>query len=180
MREKGGVLDVSLTKVKLDACDVISCPDLKSGQYLKLTVSDTGHGMDPDTLQQIFDPYFTTKEPGEGTGLGLAVVHGIVKGHDGAIRVHSEAGKGSTFEVLFPVIASSPETNLENDMDMPGGTERILLVDDEEALLMGGKRLFEKLGYRVVARRMVWKLWRFLRPNLIISISWSPTTPCPT
>ena len=153
MRDKGGVLDVSLTKVKLDAYDVVSCPDLKPGQYLKLAVSDTGHGMEPDTLQQIFDPYFTTKEPGEGTGLGLAVVHGIVKQHDGAIRVHSEAGKGSTFEVLFPVIASSPETNLENDRDIPGGNERILLVDDEEALLMGRKRLFEKLGYRVVATK---------------------------
>jgi PAS domain S-box-containing protein len=153
MHEKGGVLDVTLTKVKLDACDVTSCPDLKSGKYLKLSVGDTGHGMGPDILQQIFDPYFTTKEPGEGTGLGLAVVHGIVKQHDGAIRVHSELGKGSTFDVLFPVIESNPETNLENDMEMPGGTERILLVDDEEALLMGRKRIFEKLGYHVVAKK---------------------------
>jgi PAS domain S-box-containing protein len=153
MREKGGLLEVSLTRVELDHYDIISYPDLKPGQYLKLSVSDTGHGMDSDTLQQIFDPYFTTKEPGEGTGLGLAVVHGIVKQHDGAISVQSEAGKGSTFEVLFPLIERSHEMNQEDDMDMPQGTERILLVDDEEALLIGRKRLLEKLGYRVVAKK---------------------------
>ncbi len=151
MREHGGVLEIGLTKVRLGAEEILSWPDLKPGQYLQLTVSDTGHGMHPDTLQQIFDPYFTTKEPGEGTGLGLAVVHGIVKKHGGAVRVRSELGKGSTFDVLIPVIEGDFRESLEEDADMPGGNERILLVDDEEALLLGKKRLFEKLGYGVVA-----------------------------
>ncbi|MHC1729586.1 MAG: PocR ligand-binding domain-containing protein [Syntrophobacteraceae bacterium] len=153
MREKGGVLGISLTKVNLDACDVIACPGLKPGQYLELSVSDTGHGMDPDTLRQIFDPFFTTKEPGEGTGLGMAVVHRIVRRHGGAIRVHSEPGKGATFDVLLPVIESGPEISIPKDMDMPRGTERILLVDDEEALLAAGKRALEELGYSVIAKK---------------------------
>lgn len=153
MREKGGVLDISLAKVEVDASDVTACPGLKPGNYLKLTVSDTGHGMGAETLGQIFDPYFTTKEPGEGTGLGLAVVHRIVKRYEGAISVHSQPGKGSTFDVLFPVVETSPEASLPKEMDMPRGTERILLVDDEEALLAAGKRALEELGYSVVTKR---------------------------
>ncbi len=153
MREKGGILAISLSKVELDASDVTACPDLNPGDYLKLSVSDTGHGMDPETLRQIFDPYFTTKEPGEGTGLGLAVVQRIVKRHEGAISVHSQPGKGSTFDVLFPVVEIRPEESLPKETVMPRGTERILLVDDEEALLAAGKRALEELGYSVVAKR---------------------------
>lgn len=153
MREKGGILAISLSKVEIEASDVTDCPGLKPGDYLKLTVSDTGHGMDPETLRQIFDPYFTTKEPGEGTGLGLAVVQRIVKRHAGAISVNSQPGEGSTFDVLFPLVEIRPEASLPKQTDMPRGTERILLVDDEEALLAAGKRALEELGYSVVAKK---------------------------
>ena len=104
MQEKGGVLEVSLAEVEVDAHMLASISDLKPGPYLKLTVSDTGHGMDQELIKRIFEPFFTTKKPGEGTGMGLAVVHGIVKRHEGAIVTYSEPGKGATFNVFFPRI----------------------------------------------------------------------------
>ena len=102
MREQGGMLTVTLSCVDSDSGDGDKPERLRPGKYLKLTVEDTGHGMDRATIERIFDPYFTTKSPGEGTGLGLAVVHGIVKSHGGAIEVYSEPGKGSAFHVYLP------------------------------------------------------------------------------
>lgn len=153
MGEKGGVLQVGLFRVELDARSAMLYTNLKPGPYLKLSVSDTGCGMDADTLQRIFDPYFTTKGPEEGTGLGLAVVHGIVERHGGAIKAYSTPGKGSTFHVLFPAIESHPEMSFESETNIPRGTERILLVDHEEALLLGYKKNLERLGYSIVEEK---------------------------
>ena len=118
---------------------------------MKLIVRDTGTGMSPDIMEKIFDPFFTTKKLGEGTGLGLSVVHGIVKQHGGHITVTSELGKGSTFSVYLPHIAGEPETNAFDD-EIPTGFERILFVDDEEALVEMGEDILAELGYEVTSR----------------------------
>ena len=154
MRENGGILEVSLTKVDLDTDAAARHPDIHLGPYLKLTVSDTGHGMTPKVLERIFDPYFTTKEKGEGTGLGLSVVHGIVKDHRGAITVDSEPGKGTTVHIFLPKMDNAkeaPETEPYLD-SIPTGHEHILFIDDEQALGDIGKQLLELLGYKVITR----------------------------
>jgi PAS domain S-box-containing protein len=152
MREKGGVLEVRLESATLDA-DEAAARDLRSGRYLALSVNDTGCGMSPEVVGRIFDPYFTTKEKAVGTGLGLAVVHGIVKGHGGAISVESKPGKGSTFTVYLPLIkdAKLPE-EVMREGSLPTGDERILLIDDEPTLVDIGIQMLERLGYRVVTR----------------------------
>jgi PAS domain S-box-containing protein len=152
MREEGGVLEVSLADVVFNPVDASLYPDLQPGPYLKLTVSDTGHGIDRAVMERIFDPFFTTKRPGEGTGMGLAVVHGIVKGYGGAIVVDSEPGKGSTFEVFLPRIEGAFHSEADSDAPMPTGNERILLVDDEEDLVDMVQQMLERLGYSVVAK----------------------------
>ncbi|MBF0551429.1 MAG: PAS domain S-box protein, partial [Deltaproteobacteria bacterium] len=122
MREHGGVLEIGLSEADFDTDTAAGYPELSPGPYLRLTVSDTGHGMDQATIERIFEPYFTTKEAGEGTGFGLAVVHGIVKRHQGAIMVYSEPGKGSTFSVYLPRIDREPETANDSSRTLPGGT----------------------------------------------------------
>ena len=153
MRETGGVLEVTLGRIELDALSAGVHDGLKSGSFVKLTVKDTGHGMDQATLERIFDPYFTTKAVGEGTGLGLAVIGGIVKRHEGAISVQSVPGKGTVFEILLPSIEQKSSEQMENGLQMlPGATERILFVDDEEALATLGEKMLVQLGYHVTAR----------------------------
>ena len=128
---------------------------LSPGPYLRLRVSDTGHGMPPEILNRIFDPYFTTKEVGKGTGLGLAVVHGIVKNYGGGITVSSEVGKGSTFDIYFPRIETMelcPRRLTRLNLFPLGGHERVLFVDDEKAIVEIGREILEHLGYEVVAR----------------------------
>jgi PAS domain S-box-containing protein len=149
MQEEGGLLKVSLAEVKLSLDDLVDHFDLDVGDYLKLTVSDTGHGMNEQTMQRIFDPYFTTKASSKGTGLGLAVVYGIVSAHKGAIQVDSEPGKGTTFEVFFPSIQSSAR-QVPISYEQPyRGDEKILFVDDEASLVRLATQLLEKCGYRV-------------------------------
>ena len=109
MREKGGILEVTLTRVEIDRDMAVQVVDLKRGSYLRLTVRDTGQGMDREVRRKAFDPFFTTKKPGEGTGIGLAVVHGIVKNHEGAITLESEVGKGTTVSVFLPLIQGRQE-----------------------------------------------------------------------
>jgi two-component system cell cycle sensor histidine kinase/response regulator CckA len=152
MRERGGILEVSLDEVILDAETVKKYQDINPGLYLQLTVSDTGHGMTPEVVTHIFEPYFTTKKIGEGTGMGMAVTHGIVKSHGGDISVTSEPGKGTTFHVFFPKVAEKvgPEPEIQLNEKVPGGSERILLVDDEAALVEAAVRLLKRLGYDVV------------------------------
>jgi len=154
MRLKGGTLDVFLESVGLDTAAVSGAPDLPSGRYLKLTVKDSGHGMDAKTMERIFDPFFTTKGHAEGTGLGLSVVHGIVRNHGGAITVSSKPGAGATFEVFLPRVEriwKDPGTKAEGSS--PRGSESILFVDDEEGVVFAGKKMLERLGYRVITCR---------------------------
>ncbi|MGD9302082.1 MAG: PAS domain S-box protein, partial [Desulfobacterales bacterium] len=152
MQDNGGQLAVNLERVLLEEEMAANHPNLKSGPYLKLTVSDTGPGIPQTYLNRIFEPFFTTKEKGEGTGMGLAVVHGIVTGHGGDILVRSEQGKGASFFVFLPAVEKrmQPETRIA--IRPPTGTESILFVDDEAALVNAGKRMLESLGYEVVTR----------------------------
>ncbi|MDQ1350245.1 MAG: hypothetical protein QG657_546 [Acidobacteriota bacterium] len=152
MRENGGLLEIILDEMALDA-DAVKGKELEPGWYQRLSVSDTGHGMDGETKRRIFDPYFTTKKEGEGTGMGLSVVHGIIKSHKGEITVYSEPGKGTTFHVLLPVTTETGEVpGVEAPGPIPRGSERILLVDDEWALVELGKQMLERIGYNVVVK----------------------------
>ena len=151
MRE-GGRMDVSFDEVEIGR-DAPPLPaKLRPGRYLKLTVADTGHGIPRDVLEKIFDPFFTTKKPGEGAGLGLAVVHGIVRSHGGAITVTSAADKGSTFEVLLPRLEGEHAAEPAEAGSVPTGKERILFVDDEDLVLRSIQPALERLGYRVTGR----------------------------
>jgi len=152
MEEMGSVLQVALTDVELDEDAIGQFPDLKPGPYVRLSVRDTGCGIKPEIIDQIFDPYFTTKGVGEGTGLGLAVVQGIVESHGGGVSAYSEPGKGTTFHVLFPRVEHPVEAKPEAIKSVPTGNERILFVDDEESLARLGKQMLERLGYEVKSR----------------------------
>lgn len=150
--EKDGVLEISLSNIELDQNAAARHPELKPGPHLKLSVRDTGHGIHPEAQERIFEPYFTTKVKGEGTGLGLAVVQGIIKSQNGAITVESEVGKGSTFHVYLPIIQRNVTVDEVESTALPMGHERILLVDDEQPLVEIGKQMLERLGYTVAAR----------------------------
>ncbi len=150
MKERGGILEVGLEDVRLDQKFQVHGKELPPGNYIRLRVRDTGGGIHPDHIDRIFDPYFTTKDVGEGTGLGLAVVHGIVDSCDGGIVVDSKVGKGTVFDVYFPRIAEEGSNDqAEEKTSIPIGTERVLFVDDEKNLLDIGKRILESLGYKV-------------------------------
>jgi PAS domain S-box-containing protein len=149
MGDKGGILEVNINNVNLNAREAAQYPELNPGFYVKLSIGDTGCGMDAATIQRIFDPYFTTKEQDKGTGMGLAVVHGIVKGHGGGIHVESAVGKGTRFDILFPVIKRQITSETEELKALPTGSETILFVDDEQSLIELGKNMLKKLGYRV-------------------------------
>jgi PAS domain S-box-containing protein len=150
MKDEGGSLDVTLDEVELTEEFVSRRPGMIPGTYQRLKVSDTGHGMDRATQERIFDPYFTTKEVGQGTGLGLSVVHSIVTDHGGAITVESVPGVGSTFEVYFPIIIEERKTTAETKLVASRGTATILFVDDEPMLTHSTKLHLERLGYKVL------------------------------
>ena len=152
MQENGGILEVTLSDVNLDSNFAEQHPGVKPGKFIKLTVSDTGCGMSPEVSSRIFDPFFTTKKVGQGTGMGLSVVHGIVKNHGGAITVDSLAGQGTTFSLFLPAAEAVSITPEDSVQLMVTGTEHILLVDDEDFQADLGKRLLARLGYRVTAR----------------------------
>jgi PAS domain S-box-containing protein len=151
MQEGGGTLTVDLAKVDLTSKETAVHPHLKPGPFLKLSVGDTGYGMTRDVLDRIFEPYFTTKEKGEGTGLGLSVVHGIVQNHGGMITVASEPGKGSTFDIFFPVVAVKCKTPPTPTEKVPRGSERVLFVDDEIPLVRLAQQMLTSLGYEVTS-----------------------------
>jgi PAS domain S-box-containing protein len=152
MQEKGGKLEVRLTEERIDPQRAESYLDLQPGPHLKLAISDTGHGIDSAVMDKIFDPFFTTKGPGRGTGMGLSVVHGIVKSHGGAISVSSSSEKGTTFEILFPMVVGQASRESVEAAMLPTGHERILFVDDEPDLVDLAKQTLEHLGYHVTAR----------------------------
>lgn len=153
MKEGGGVVEIFLDPFEVDGDFIARNPDLQPGPHVRLTVSDSGHGMDTVTLERIFEPFFTTKPQGEGTGLGLSVVHGIVKSHKGAINVYSEVGRGTSFKIYFPVAEGVEHAGNERQLSpIPlGDGEHILLVDDEPSLVDCGQRMLQRLGYRVTA-----------------------------
>jgi PAS domain S-box-containing protein len=153
MRERGGVLEVSLVDVDLHSDDTDHAVDLEPGQYIKLTVSDTGHGIEPAIMDKIFDPYFTTQEKGKGTGLGLSVVHGIVNTHGGHISAHSEPDKGTRFDVYLPLFdLADIKAETVSPEKLPKGNEHILLVDDEKPIVDVVQQMLERLGYQVTVR----------------------------
>ena len=149
MSEEGGLLDVTLENTILQ--EEKACFDwmLSSGQYVRLRMKDTGEGIEPEIMDRIFEPYYTSKEIGKGTGMGLSVVHGIVKRHGGGIRVESELGKGTAFEIYFPALVEMIEEEKELDGEIKGGSERILFVDDEASIVKLNHQRLESLGYRV-------------------------------
>ena len=144
-----GVIEVSLREIETGRAEQLRYNDLVPGKYVVLTVKDTGRGIPPQTLERIFDPFFTTREVGEGSGLGLAVIHGIIVSHDGVIDVKSELDKGSVFTVFFPRV---PEAVGEDDeiVSLPRGTETILFVDDEEDIVKMRTGMLSYLGYRLL------------------------------
>jgi PAS domain S-box-containing protein len=147
-----GRIDVKLEPLDAKAELVAGVTGLRVGRYVRLTVADNGCGMTPQVLERAFDPFFTTKPMGEGTGLGLSLVHAIVTSHDGAITVQSELGRGTRFEVYFPVVDAAIEAVQPIELEIPTGQgEELLLVDDERAVLDLSRRMLERLGYRVVA-----------------------------
>jgi nitrogen-specific signal transduction histidine kinase len=150
MREKGGILDITLSNTHFGAEEIRRYPNVKPGPYVRLSVRDTGHGMDRKVMERIFEPYFTTKSEGGGTGMGLSVVYGIVTKMGGAISVYSEPGAGSVFHLFFPTVnhvagAQGPK----RPKALPRGQERILLVDDENTVLEISRRVLRSLGYEV-------------------------------
>ena len=147
--KSGGVIEVELTVGNLDSTSMPEAVNLEPGPYVRLSISDNGHGMNEPTLLRIFDPYFTTKEQGKGTGLGLSVVHGIVNRHEGAITVHSEPGKGTVFNIYLPRFTGEPVSEAQDASPLPRGNERILFVDDEEPLVNIGRTTLESLGYQI-------------------------------
>ena len=146
MREKGGILEIDMSDALFSSPSEVPDPAMQPGPYVKLSVRDTGCGMDKPVLERIFDPFFTTKKTGEGTGLGLSVVHGIVKSHQGAITVSSEPGEGSTFSVYLPKTHASTAQEKAETASIEGGHERILFVDDEKDVAETGEVTLRGLG----------------------------------
>jgi len=153
MREKGGVLQVQLSLIEANQ-EEMALPDtgLKAGPYVRLKISDTGQGIDPANLDRIFHPFFTTKKQGEGTGLGLSVVYGIVKNHGGMISVKSSPGNGTAFTIYLPYITTGMVAgDKEPSVPSPSGKERILFVDDESAIVDAAAQYLRSMGYDVIA-----------------------------
>jgi PAS domain S-box-containing protein len=152
MKDRPGRLEVKLAHCDVDATFVQNHPALRVGKYVRLSIGDTGHGMDEFTLQRIFEPFFTTKAPGEGTGLGLAVVHGIMQSHEGLVTVYSHPGEGTVFHLYFPTCIQTATPGIAGDVYVPHGQgERLLYVDDEAPLAKMGEKILQRLGYVVEA-----------------------------
>ena len=165
MQASGGVLEVNLEEVEIDSRRSKIRLNLSPGPYVRLTVSDTGHGISPEIIERVFDPYFTTKQKGEGTGLGLAVVHGIVKSHGGEITVESQVGKGTIFNIYMPMVEKVVSAEIDREEPLPTGNGRILFVDDENALVQIGKQMLAGLGYEVETRTSSLEALELFRMN---------------
>jgi PAS domain S-box-containing protein len=152
MRDTGGVLNVYLDEACFETPTEAPLVGMRPGRFTRIRIQDSGHGIAQDVLERIFEPYFTTKGPGEGTGMGLSMVHGIIKHHNGAIGVDSTLGAGTTFNLYLPQIVHKDDTSITETMDfIPLGNERLLLVDDEAPLLDMQRQMLERLGYEVTA-----------------------------
>jgi signal transduction histidine kinase/CheY-like chemotaxis protein len=151
MRDNGGILDINVSKTSLLESDPRPVPEMEPGEYIVLEVRDTGCGMTSETLECMFDPFFTTKKQGEGTGLGLSVVHGILKSHGGHVAVESKPGKGTVFHIYFPKVKEYTVTEDKVVQATTGKNERILIIDDEDIIVELDKQRLSRLGYEVVA-----------------------------
>ena len=149
MEETGGTLKINIEKTICEAEDVKEFSDLVPGNYLKIIVNDTGPGISAEIINRIFDPYFTTKEMGKGSGMGLSIVHGIVKNHNGAISVDSNLDEGTTFILFLPVVDEKPKLETETINKIPRGHETILFVDDEKSIADMTHKMLKRLGYKV-------------------------------
>jgi len=153
MEKTGGRLDISLKEIDLRDGDLFHEPDVIAGTFIQISVGDSGFGMTQEVKDKIFDPYFTTKGAGKGTGMGLSIVHGIVKSYGGFITLSSKLGKGTTFNVFLPVVNEEELPDKEATEQIPIGMERILFIDDEDILADMGKTMLERLGYHVTVRQ---------------------------
>ena len=171
--QKGGTLSVETGDVYLEEEYVRQNPYMMAGRYALLAVSDSGIGMDEKTRERVFEPFFTTKGPDKGTGLGLAVVYGIVKQHGGYINLYSEPGKGTTFKVYFPAVETQPDVvpTIRREEIVRGGTETILLAEDEEAIRSLGERTMRELGYTVLVARNGEEAIEIFRQNKEIALA---------
>ena len=153
MQESGGKLEVSLKEIYISYEQSLDRVGMKIGKHIELMVKDSGQGMEPQVMERIFEPYYTTKEQGKGTGLGLSVIHGIIKNHGGDIAVSSQPGKGATFKVYLPIIDDiEEEIQIDEPLIAVNGKERILLVDDEEQIIDIEQQILERLGYKVTPK----------------------------
>jgi PAS domain S-box-containing protein len=149
LRDRGGTIEVEVVNVEVLADGAGAVPALEAGEYVLVLVRDDGHGMDAATVERVFEPFFTTKPPGEGSGLGLAVVHGIMQGHDGAVTIDSSRGVGTTVRLYFPVVERAADLDKQSRGDLPRGRgQHLLVVDDEPAIVELAQRLLAQLGYR--------------------------------
>ena len=151
MKEAGGILEIAISEVTLNERAASRYEELSAGDFVKLTVRDSGEGIDTDILEKVFEPYFTTKEFGAGSGMGLAVVHGLVKKCKGAIDIKSTVGKGTTVEVLFPKIEEEKPLKEKIEGEFPKGNERILLVDDDPSIINMICQMLKRFGYTVTS-----------------------------
>jgi len=161
----GGQMEITVLDARFDSVHTIPDPDMRPGDYVELAVRDTGCGMDDEVQKRIFEPFFTTKAMGSGTGLGLSVVYGIVKSCQGAIRVISKPGEGSTFKVFLPKAEGGAEALAAAKTNLPRGTERILFIDDEEALRVMAEGMLSRLGYKVTTEEDPRSALRLLQDN---------------
>ena len=165
MGEQPGLLEITMKPVTVTADFAAANVKLKTGEYVRLSISDTGCGMDATTLERIFDPFFTTQAPGQGTGLGLSMVHGIMKDHEGAISVYSEPGKGTIFHLYLPAIHEGREVAKPPVAAPRGRGQSLLYVDDEEALVMLATRSLGRLGYQVTGETDPLRALQLFRKN---------------
>ncbi len=165
MENDGGVIEISLRNLEVHEETVSLYPGLSSGPHVELRVNDTGDGINPEVIDRIFDPYFTTKDVGKGTGMGLAVVHGIVKSHDGIISIESETGKGARFQILFPAVQGQQRDEPQVSEELPTGNECILFVDDETSMVNLNQQRLERLGYEVIPHTDPSEALAFFRAN---------------
>ena len=182
MRESGGLLDITLDDVEINDTDSLDRPDLKPGPYIRLTVKDSGIGMSPEVVERMFDPFFTTKPFGEGSGMGLAVVHGIVTTHGGNIFVESAPGIGTKIAMYLPTIRTAIWDVMTNPNPIPLGKESILFVDDEETIVRLGQEFLTYLGYQVTIKTNSVEALDVFRSNpqqfdLVITDQTMPTMP---
>ena len=169
----GGVLTIETAHAELDSQYVEThLFDVKPGRYVRLSVSDTGQGMPADTRNRIFEPFFSTKEAGKGTGLGLAMVYGIVKQSDGNIWVYSEPGRGTIFKIYFPCVDGAPAQKIVRNTEVPRGDELVLVVEDDAGVRAATRRILEAAGYRVITApngEEALRMSRDLRVDLLLS-----------